>query len=32
MIKNIEKDNNENIKQNNIWKSFTINRNKKKFF
>ena len=30
--KNISEDNNENIKQNNIWKSFTINRNKKNFF
>ena len=26
--KNISKDNNENIKQNNIWKSFSINKNK----
>ena len=30
--KNIAKDNNENIKYNNIWKSFTININKKNFF
>ena len=30
--KNIAKDNNENIKHNNIWKSFTININKKNFF
>ena len=26
--KNIAEDNNENIKQNNIWKSFSINKNK----
>ena len=26
--KNISEDNNENIKQNNIWKSFSINKNK----
>ncbi len=26
--KNIAEDNNENIKQNNIWKNFSINKNK----